>query len=106
MAHKRENGEGSWGTKTIKGIKYYRFSKIFYGKIKDFYGKTKAEVNKKVKEYASLLNTSTSDSSIQLKSFYGYCHDWLYYQKKDTIAPKTFDSYDMVLNQILKPSEI
>ncbi len=106
MAHKRENGEGSWGTKTIKGIKYYRFSKIFYGKRKDFYGKTKAEVNKKVKEYASLLNTSTSDSSIQLKSFYGYCHDWLYYQKKDTIAPKTFDSYDMVLNQILKPSEI
>ena len=48
---KRMNGEGSWGTKMIKGKKYYRYSKTYPEGRKDFYGKTKKEVDEKVIKY-------------------------------------------------------
>ena len=41
---KRKNGEGTWGEKTIKGIKY-RFFRNTEGKY--FYGKTDKEIKEK-----------------------------------------------------------
>ena len=46
MAGKRKNGEGSWGTKTIKG-KVYRYYRDVNGKY--FYGKTEKEIKEKIK---------------------------------------------------------
>lgn len=48
MASRRKNGEGSWGTKTINGIKY-KFYKDVNGNY--FYGKTNAEINAKKDAY-------------------------------------------------------
>ena len=48
MASRRKNGEGSWGTKTINGIKY-KFYKDVNGNY--FYGKTNAEINAKQDAY-------------------------------------------------------
>lgn len=106
MAERRANGEGTWGTKVINGTKYIRLSKRYYGTRKEFYGKTKAEVKKKVIQYERTLSISSSDDTIQAQSFYKYCKDWLDFVKKDDIAPKTYDSYDNVLTQILKNSEL
>lgn len=106
MAKKRDNGEGSWGTKVINGTKYIRFSKVYCGKRKEFYGKSKVEVNKKIKQYESLLKVSLTNNTIQLQSFYRYCKDWLDIKKREAIAPKTYDSYDNVLTQVLKDSEL
>ena len=45
---RRHNGEGSWGTKTIKGVtyKYFRNTEGKY-----FYGKTNSEINTKRRKW-------------------------------------------------------
>ena len=48
---KRQNGEGTWGTKKIKGILYKRYSVSYPEGRKDFYGKTKKEIDQKVQAY-------------------------------------------------------
>lgn len=52
---RREKGTGSWGTVTKRGITYYRFRKLYPGMInhKEFTGRTKAEVKRKVQEFES-----------------------------------------------------
>lgn len=102
---KRNNGEGSWSKKYINGVEYVRFRKTYPEGRKEFYGKTKSEVNSKVKQYESMLSITSKDE-VQLNSFSEYCNHWLITEKKDLIAPKTFDSYENVLNQILKDSDL
>lgn len=48
LATRIKNGEGSWGTKNVKGVsyKYYRNADGKY-----FYGKTNKEINAKRKKY-------------------------------------------------------
>ena len=48
---RREKGTGSWDTVTKKGITYYRFRKKYNGKIKEFTGRTKTAVRKKIDEF-------------------------------------------------------
>ena len=57
---KRKNGEGTWGTKTIKGAqyKYFRNSDGKY-----FYGKTEKEVKEKIKNYEKANSNLNSDKS-------------------------------------------
>ena len=57
---KRKNGEGTWGTKTIKGVqyKYFRNSDGKY-----FYGKTEKEVKEKIKNYEKANSNLNSDKS-------------------------------------------
>lgn len=52
---RREKGTGSWGTVTKRGITYYRFRKLYPGMTnhKEFTGRTKAEVKRKVQEFES-----------------------------------------------------
>ena len=50
----RSKGIGSWDTVTKKGIVYYRFRKTYDGMIrKEFTGKTKSDVKRKIQEYES-----------------------------------------------------
>ncbi len=102
---KRGNGEGSWYTKTVNGNQYYTYTKNYFGKRKSFYGKTKAEVLKKVKEFETeksiVVNTKT-----QAISFQDYAHDWLYYNRKKNIKQKTFDYYDAILNNYINGTDL
>ena len=52
---RREKGTGSRGTVTKRGITYYRFRKLYPGMTnhKEFTGRTKAEVKRKVQEFES-----------------------------------------------------
>ena len=54
---KRQNNEGTWGVKTIKGYKYhfYRNSDKKY-----FYGKTVKEVQEKVDNYTKAIKIKLS----------------------------------------------
>lgn len=52
---RQHNGEGSWGTKTIKGVtyKYFRNTEGKY-----FYGKTNSEINTKRKKWEKTYEQS------------------------------------------------
>lgn len=52
---RREKGTGSWDTITKGGISYYRFRKKYNGMTsrKEFTGRTKADVKRKVQEFES-----------------------------------------------------
>ena len=88
MASRRKNGEGSWGTKTINGIKY-KFYKDVNGNY--FYGKTNAEINVKKDAYyekykdakKSLKKQTIVDKSKEVKSqtFGGGILKWLKKEK-------------------------
>lgn len=83
MSRKRRNGEGSWGTKTIKGVtyKYYRDSNGKY-----FYGKTEKEINEKRKKYdqTKINNTST---------FKEYLYWYINTIHKNTVERTTYELY-------------
>lgn len=52
MAQRREKGTGSWDTVTKRGVLYHRFRKKYDGiKYKEFIGKTKADVKRKIQEF-------------------------------------------------------
>lgn len=88
---KRKNGEGSWGTKNIKGVryKYYRDANGKYT-----YGKTEKEVKEKLakKEKNNVNNSDT----------FGKYLLW-YYQNihKNSIDETTYNSYITQCNAII-----
>lgn len=102
---RRANGEGSWGKKTINGVNYITFKKTYAGKRKEFYGKTKSEINKKVAEYEN-KNQLTSETEIQKMTWQHYCHEWLYTWRKQNIKQKTFDYYDMIINNYINDTKL
>ena len=91
MARKRKNGEGSWGTKTIKGVKYkyYRDSSGKY-----FYGKTYKEINEKRNKYDSNKITEKTTFGEYLLWYFNTIH-------KPTVEPTTHASYIRTCNTIL-----
>lgn len=95
------NGEGSWGEKTINGIKYIVLTKSYNGKRKAFYGKNKTETNKKMKEY-ELKNKLILEQDCQKMSFYTYCYNWLFNWRKKNLKEKTIDYYESLLNNFLR----
>lgn len=102
---KRSNGEGSWGKRVVKGNEYIVLTKTYAGKRKAFYGKTKAEVNKKVKEF-ELTNKIDMTKETQKMSYYNYCNNWLFNWRKKNLKEKTVDYYDTLLNNFLKDSTL
>lgn len=52
---RREKGTGSWDTVTKKGVVYQRYRKKYEGMSsrKEFTGRTKADVKRKVQEFES-----------------------------------------------------
>lgn len=102
MSGRRKNGEGTWGTKTIKGVqyKYYRDSTGKY-----FYGKTDKEINAKRKEFkeSSKQNKSKDLAEIKKQCFGEYIVDWLLRLKKLDLKRNTTDGYEACINgQLLK----
>lgn len=100
---RRKNNEGSWGTKTIKGViyKYYRSPEGKY-----FYGKTNKEINEKRKKFeteqkAKIL--SQEDKSITKETFGDFIMEWLLDLKRIDVKRNTTDGYEACINgQVLK----
>lgn len=93
---KRKAGEGSWGTKVVKGIAYKRYRSP---EGKDFYGKTEKEVRAKYKDWKERY----SDKNIQkeLKTVSEVAEDWLESAKKH-IKAATYDGYEYFVDGVLK----
>lgn len=96
---KRKNGEGTWGTKAIKG-KDYQFFRDANGKY--FYGKTQKEIRQKVKEYEEQQQARVMDGSAL---FGDYVMTYLE-NKRLEIEATTYDGYENVINNMLKPYTI
>ena len=96
---RRANGEGSWGEKNIKGVKYIVYRITIDGERKYFYGKTRKEALEKYKQFKA---TPQIDSDTQTLTFYTYCHDWLFNHKKNTVKIRTFDYYDFIIESFIK----
>jgi integrase len=96
-AGRRKNGEGSWGTKKIKGViyKYYRKT---YGDIdKYFYGKTEKEIKDKVKIFEE-GQSFIVPKDINKQVFGDYILNWLNNNKRPAIKRRTYDSYEDIIN--------
>lgn len=85
MARKRKNGEGTWGTKVIKGqtFKFYRDANGKYT-----YGKTDAAIKKKLSE-----QSQTPKVTKQEITFGEYILDWLK-KIKTGVEQTTYNSYE------------
>lgn len=98
---KRKNGEGTWGEKTVNGVKY-KFYRDSNGK--QFYGKTIKEINekrekykKKKKEQEIIINDNTI--------FTDYVLAYLK-TKFLQLESTTYDTYEDVINGMLKNNPI
>ena len=85
---KRKNGEGSWGTKTINGIKYQYFRNA---EGKYFYGQTTKELKEKIK------NTTAATTIKKTDTFKMYCLHWLRNVKALELEARTYDDYESII---------
>ena len=87
---KRKNGEGSWGTKTIKGTvyQYYRSQDNKYT-----YGRTIKEVKEKLKS-----NTNKSNAS-KVNTLKSYGMNWLQNVKALELEALTYDEYENIIEK-------
>lgn len=98
---KRKNGEGSWGTKTINGVKYKYFKKQYewLDSIKYFYGKTEKEINQKRKkyeeEYSAKKKIVENSSTLTLGE---YLRSSL--KEMTHLTPNGYDGYEHCINRI------
>lgn len=98
---KRSNGEGSWGKRSINGIPYIRFSKVYNGKRKEFYGRTKREVKEKVKtfEESITLNASTLENIFQDEM-----DNWMVNVRINEVGDNTYTTNLREFNRLVKGS--
>lgn len=94
---KRKNGEGTWGSKMIKGTEY-KFYRDANGKY--FYGKTEKEIKQKRKEYEEKQQEKIVDTS----SLFGdYVMTYLHNHMRLQLQSTTFDAYeDVVVSMVQK----
>lgn len=102
---KRKNGEGTWGFKTIKGVKYV-FHRNSNGKY--FYGKTEKEVWDKIERQKRIDAMASSVNDVVGKPsmiFYKYCINYVE-SIKMTLQPYTYYNYTHMINNFLERSSI
>lgn len=99
MARKRLNGEGSWGSKTIKGVEYvyFRDSSKHYT-----YGRSQKEVKEKLELAKQKKEKQEHEIIITNKITFGeYVTCWLYKKKFSDVGlsleATTFDCYEAAL---------
>ena len=92
---KRKNGDGTWGSKIINGIKYkfFRDSNGHYT-----YGKTEKEVREKIEKKKRNAVISSKSTSISFKE---YSLEWLNKTKSKKIKQQTYDNYELLLETSL-----
>lgn len=97
MAGRRKNGEGSWGSKKIKGVDYKYFRKTYGDTEKYFYGKTDKEIKAKIKIFEEGLSFIVP-KDINKQYFGDYILNWLKVVKQPSIKRRTYDSYEDIVN--------
>jgi len=102
---RRVKGEGSWGKKTINGIQYERFRKIYNGKTKEFYGKTKKDVQEKIKTYENTLKITTEKYIIK-QPIQDYMIDWLNNMRIFEVSDGTFATDRATYNAYIKDTSL
>lgn len=104
---KRSNGEGSAGWVTKNDKKYWRIT-ITTGydpltgkqKRKDIYGKTQKEAKAKLKEFMEYQTTGADSSTLG-----GFYYDWLWNIKKQALKPSTFEKWEGIYRNYIKPNK-
>lgn len=93
---KRKNGEGSYGTKNIKGVlyKYYRDANGNYT-----YAKTPKALKEKLDKKKTLENNNILENN--LYTFIEFCEFWLK-QNYTSVSPGTYDDYESIINCRIK----
>lgn len=93
---KRKNGEGSYGTKIIKGVsyKYYRDANGSYT-----YAKTPKALKEKLDKKKTLENNNILENN--LYTFIEFCEFWLK-QNYTSVSPGTYDDYESIINCRIK----
>lgn len=103
--NKRDNGDGCIRkTSDGKWTARIQIGKNSNGKphIKAFYGKTEAEVKKKLRNFKKEMNASTIDS-MQKVSFGVYILDWLQSYKKNLLKPSSYDRLENTIKHYILP---
>ena len=92
---RRKNGEGTWGTKTVKGVtyQYYRDAQNKYT-----YGKTISEVKEKIKKKKK-QNILIQQSNV--KTIEEYMLEWLSTTRQKKLKQQTYDSYELIITKYL-----
>ena len=101
MAVKRKKGEGSWGKKTIKGIEYQRYRKMYNGAYKEFYGRTVKEVKEKIQEFES-RNMYIKKTEIQKQTFGEYLDNWFKNIRVYEVESSTYLRNEQTINYYIK----
>ena len=97
---RRKNGEGSWGEKLIKGVKYKYYRTQYNGKDKYFYGKTEKEIKAKITAFEEGLVFITP-TEVKKTTFGDYIMNWLKNIKQTEIKRRTYDGYEDVIKSQL-----
>ena len=105
MAGKRKKGEGSWGKKTINGIEYQRYRKIYNGITKEFYGRTVKEVKEKIKEFEE-RNMYVKRTDIQKQTFGEYLENWFKNIRVYEVESSTYLRNEQTINYHIKDSSL
>lgn len=102
---KRKNGEGSWGTKVIKGVSYNYYRKYYEETNEDkyFYGKTQKEVEQKRKEYEANIPdyVKIDKKNIPKVAFEDLCKYWITKVKPfdgSSTREITLNSYESIID--------
>lgn len=105
MAGKRKNGEGSWSKKTVKGIEYHRYRKLYNGTYKEFYGRTVKEVKEKIQEFES-RNMYIKKNDIRKQTFGEYLENWFKNIRVYEVESSTYLRNEQTINYHIKDSSL
>ena len=99
---RREKGSGSWDTVTKNDITYYRYRKKYDGMTsrKEFVGRTKADVRRKIQEFeAKSMRVNQKDYR---KMTLGECIDNILQTLEPTLRRTTMLLFSLQIAAILK----
>lgn len=105
MATRRKKGEGSWSKKTIKGIEYQRYRKLYNGEYKEFYGRTVKEVKEKIQEFES-RNMHIKKTEVRKQTFGEYLDNWFINVRVYEVESSTYLRNEQTINYHIKDSSL
>ena len=105
MATRRKKGEGSWSKKTIKGIEYQRYRKLYNGEYKEFYGRTVKEVKEKIQEFES-RNMYIKKTEVRKQTFGEYLDNWFINVRVYEVESSTYLRNEQTINYHIKDSSL
>lgn len=97
----RKNGEGSYSSITIKGVKYQRYR---YPNGKQIYAKTASELRAKKKQYEEDLKEGIIAKSSDL-TLNEVMVAWLH-SRKNSLEPTSYDNYENIIRKHFSSSKI